>query len=169
MLEADGLVEIGQREEILPAVPQRHAAAVIGMRELCVEEERAGEILDGARILVELLIGQAAIIESQRAKLGRHGIDPHGRGIVVDGTSVFVEPLEGKTAVEQCIGQDFRLQSAGLDRLAVSRCRRHGVAGLERLVGVRNQLGILWGCGEGRAGDRRACSKKRGTNRRKND
>ena len=81
----------------------------------------------------------------------------------------FLAAAKGKTAVEQCIGQDFRLQSAGLDRLAVSRCRRHGVAGLERLVGVRNQPGILWGCGEGRAGDRRACGKKRGTNRRKND
>ena len=97
MLETDGLVEIGQREEILPAVPQRHAAAVIGVRKLGIEKERAGEILDGARILVELLVGQAAVVERQCTELGRHGIDPHGGGIVVDRATVFVQALEGKT------------------------------------------------------------------------
>ena len=47
---AQRLVEVGQREEILPLIAQQRAAAVIGVAELGIEEQRRGVVLHGQRI-----------------------------------------------------------------------------------------------------------------------
>ena len=64
---ARGLLVIAQGEQILAGVAQGVGAAVIGMASSGIDEQRAGEVVDGQVRAGELLIGETAIVERGRA------------------------------------------------------------------------------------------------------
>ena len=117
MLEADGLVEIAQRKEILAVLAEDGAAQIIGMGEFRFEEQGAGEVLDGQHRMVELLLRETAIIEGGGAQLAAHRIDPQCGRIIIDGAIMLACLLIGIAAIDQRIGELLGRQVPGLDRL----------------------------------------------------